>query len=123
MFVETCFVRVLAALLIGVAGIAGVRPVHAREWPSRPIRFIVPFGQGGLPDTVVTTTRAMVEERLGRRLIVEYRPGAGGNVGMQAVRQAPPDGYTIAVAPSNTMVINRFYMPACLSIRCAISRR
>ena len=71
MFVETCFVRVLAALLIGVAGIAGVRPVHAQEWPSRPIRFIVPFGQGGLPDTVVTATRAMVEERLGRRLIVE----------------------------------------------------
>ncbi|MFN0163908.1 MAG: Bug family tripartite tricarboxylate transporter substrate binding protein [Burkholderiales bacterium] len=88
--------------------LAAAAPLQAQEWPNRPIRFIVPFGQGGLVDTVLTATRQMVEARLGQKIVVEYRPGAGGNVGMQAVQQSAADGYTIAVAPSNTMVINQF---------------
>jgi len=92
----------LGALLL----LAG--PALAQDWPNRPIRFIVPFGQGGLVDTVLTATRPAVEAKLGQKIVVEYRPGAGGNVGMQAVQQAVADGYTIAVAPSNTMVINQF---------------
>jgi tripartite-type tricarboxylate transporter receptor subunit TctC len=92
----------LAALLFAATAL------QAQEWPNRPIRFIVPFGQGGLVDTVLTATRQTVEARLGQKIVVEHRPGAGGNVGMQAVQQAAPDGYTIAVAPSNTMVINQF---------------
>lgn len=83
-------------------------PLQAQEWPTRPIRFIVPFGQGGVVDTVLTATRQSLEAKLGQKIIVEYRPGAGGNIGMQAVQLAAPDGYTFAVAPSNTMVINQF---------------
>jgi len=82
--------------------------LNAQDWPNRPIRFIVPFGQGGVVDTVITATRQSLELRLGQKIVVEYRPGAGGNIGMQAVQSAAPDGYTFAVAPSNTMVINQF---------------
>ena len=102
-FVRACVAGLACALAFG-----GVQPAIAQEWPSRPIRMIVPFGQGGVPDTVLTVTRTAIEARLGQRLVIDYRPGAGGNVGMQALQQSPADGYTFAVVPSNTMVINQF---------------
>ncbi|MEO7404034.1 MAG: tripartite tricarboxylate transporter substrate binding protein, partial [Burkholderiales bacterium] len=76
-----------AALVAGFA--AGAT---AQDWPTKPIRLIMPFAQGGLIDTVLAATRATVESRLGQRLLLEHRPGAGGNLGMQAVLQAGPDG-------------------------------
>ncbi len=100
--------RMLAMALACASLIFANVAVQAQEWPAKPIRFIVPFGQGGLVDTVITVTRAAVEARLGQRIVVDYRPGAGGNVGMQALQQSPADGHTFAVAPSNTMVINQF---------------
>jgi tripartite-type tricarboxylate transporter receptor subunit TctC len=94
---------VICALALAVA----TSVARAQEWPAKPIRLIVPFGQGGLVDTVLATTRLAVEEKLGQRFVVEYRTGAGGNVGMQAVLAGGGDGYTFAVAPSNTLTINQ----------------
>jgi tripartite-type tricarboxylate transporter receptor subunit TctC len=95
--------RLAASMLAGVALSAS-----AQDWPTKPIRLIVPFGQGGVVDTVFAATRLAVEQRLGQKFVVEYRPGAGGNVGMQAVLAAGADGYTFAVAPSNTITINQY---------------
>ncbi len=81
---------------------------HAQAWPSRPLRFIVPFAQGGMMESVFAVTKEFVEKRLGQRIVVENRPGGGGNVGAQAVLAAPADGYTILVPPSNVLVTNQF---------------
>ena len=89
--------------------LAALVPVlaHAQAWPNRPVRFVIPFAQGGMMETVFAATKDFVEKRLGQRIVVENRPGAGGNVGAQAVLAAPPDGYTILVPPSNVLVTNQ----------------
>ena len=90
--------------------LAALLPVlaHAQAWPNRPVRFVIPFAQGGMMESVFAATKDFVEKRLGQRIVVENRLGAGGNVGAQAVLAAPPDGYTILVPPSNVLVTNQF---------------
>jgi tripartite-type tricarboxylate transporter receptor subunit TctC len=80
----------------------------AQEWPNKPLRFIVPFGPGGLIDTVMAATKPSIESRLKQQLLIDNRPGGGGMIGMQAIASAAPDGYTFGIVPSNTMVINQF---------------
>jgi tripartite-type tricarboxylate transporter receptor subunit TctC len=96
-----------ARLLICLAALLPVL-AHAQAWPNRPIRFVIPFAQGGLMESVFSVTKEFVEKRLGQRIVVENRPGGGGNVGAQAVLAAAPDGYTILVPPSNVLVTNQF---------------
>ena len=81
---------------------------QAQSWPSRPLRFIVPFAQGGIMETVFAATKETVEKRLGQRIVVENRPGGGGNVGAQAVLASAADGYTILVPAANVLVTNQF---------------
>jgi tripartite-type tricarboxylate transporter receptor subunit TctC len=100
--------RALLALLVVGTSFCLCVPGHADEWPSRPIRLVMPFAPGGIVETVLAATRDIAEARLGQRLVLEHRPGAGGNVGLQAVLSAPADGHTLAVVPSNTMVVNQF---------------
>ena len=96
--------RLATALLLSLASSFAT----AQDWPTKPVRLVVPVGQGGVMDTVINATRPAVEERLGQKLVVEYRAGAGGNVGMQSVLAAGADGYTFAVAPANTITINQY---------------
>jgi len=74
----------------------------AVAYPTRPVRMIVPFGPGGGTDIVARLIGQWLSERLGQQFVIENRPGAGGNLGTEAVVRAPPDGYTIALigAPS-----------------------
>ena len=80
----------------------------AQEYPAKPIRLIIPFGPGSLADAVPRLIQPALEASLGQRLVIEHRPGAGGNVGAQAVVNAPPDGYTLMMAATNNLVINQF---------------
>ena len=80
----------------------------AQEWPARPVRIVMPFGPGGVVESVFAAIHPQIEARLGQRILVENRPGGGGNVGAQSVLAAPADGYTILVAPNNVMVINPY---------------
>jgi tripartite-type tricarboxylate transporter receptor subunit TctC len=84
---------------------AGTLLVAAEQYPSHPIRLIVPFAPGGAPDIVARIVAAAVEGPLGQSVIVENRTGANGIVGMQAAATADPDGYTLLDVPP-AFVIN-----------------
>jgi tripartite-type tricarboxylate transporter receptor subunit TctC len=79
---------------------------QAAEWPSKPLRVIVPSAAGGSPDIVTRLLVNGLSKRLGQAVLVENRPGAAGNIGMQALLQSPADGYTIAMSLTGMLSIN-----------------
>jgi tripartite-type tricarboxylate transporter receptor subunit TctC len=94
--------HVLAAALATAAA-----PVaFAQAWPAKPVRFVVPFPPGGGTDT---TSRLIAEKFttvLGWTVVVDNKPGAGGNIGLDAVAKAAPDGYTIGMGQASNLAIN-----------------
>jgi len=79
-------------------------PADALDYPTRPVRFIVSFAAGGPNDTIARILGQYLSEQLGQQFIIEDHVGAGGNIGMQDVLAAAPDGYTIGfVAPNNAI--------------------
>ena len=78
------------------------------HWPEAPVKIIVPFSAGGASDVLTRALAEKLQGRLGQNFVVDNRTGAGGNIGMQAVRAAPADGYTIASATIGTLSINQF---------------
>jgi tripartite-type tricarboxylate transporter receptor subunit TctC len=90
-------------LAAGAAALPTVaRIAWAQTYPSRPVRIIVPFGPAGATDITARLIGQWLSERLGQQFVIENRPGAGGNVGTEAVVRAAPDGYTLGLfgAPS-----------------------
>jgi tripartite-type tricarboxylate transporter receptor subunit TctC len=86
-------------LAAGVAALPAVsRMSWAQAYPTRPVRWIVGFAAGGGTDIVARLTGQWLSERLGQQFIIENRPGAGNNIGTEAVVNAAPDGYTILLA-------------------------
>ena len=85
------------------------RIARAQAYPSRPVRLIVPLAPGGATDIVARLMGQWLSERLGQPFIIENRPGAGGNIGTEAVVQAPPDGYTLLMASSTNTINATFY--------------
>lgn len=80
----------------------------AAQWPDRPVRIIVPYVAGSMGDTVSRLLGENLRPRLGQPVLVDNRPGAGGNIGTAAVAQAAPDGHTMVVGATNNFVINQF---------------
>jgi len=76
------------------AASALAHPALAQAWPTRPVRFIVPFNAGGTTDLIARIISQWLSERFGQNVIVENKPGGGTNIGVQAVVNAAPDGYT-----------------------------
>ncbi len=80
------------------------RTGHAQTYPTQPVRVIVAFAAGSGSDIMARLMAQWLTERLGQPIIIENRPGAGGNVGTEMVVKAPPDGYTLLkVVPANTV--------------------
>ena len=80
--------------------------VAAQPWPSKPIRYIVPFPPGGSSDLMSRAIAPKVSERLGQPIVIENVPGAGGMLGVDRVAKAAPDGYTIGLAAAGALSSN-----------------
>ncbi|ALM82895.1 tripartite tricarboxylate transporter substrate binding protein [Bordetella sp. N] len=106
------FLRVLAATAsLGLSLAAAAPAVHAADtWPSRTIRYIVPFSPGGVSDGVARLIAEQLTKRLGQSVIVENKPGVSGIVGTQLVARADPDGYTIVGGTITTHAVNPFFV-------------
>jgi tripartite-type tricarboxylate transporter receptor subunit TctC len=78
----------------------------AQAWPQKPIKMIVPFPAGGGTDFIARVAAKHLSDRLGQQVFVENRGGANGGVGLQALMQADPDGYTIATSSDTPLVVN-----------------
>jgi tripartite-type tricarboxylate transporter receptor subunit TctC len=90
--------KIFAVILTALAAVLGVPPPSiAQEYPSRPIKIIVPTPPGGLADLLARVVAQKVQENTGATLVVENRSGASGQVAAQFVAKSPPDGYTIFI--------------------------
>lgn len=87
--------RLLWAGLIGIASIISAGTLKAAEYPARPIRYIVAFAPGGINDILARIIGQKLTEAWGQPVIVDNRPGAGGNLGAEIAAKSTPDGYTI----------------------------
>ena len=93
-------------LAAGAAALPALsRVAWAQAYPTRPVRWIVAAGPGSSPDIVARLVGQRLSEQLGQPIIVDNRPGGGGNIGTQAVVNAPPDGYTLLFV-TNANAIN-----------------
>jgi tripartite-type tricarboxylate transporter receptor subunit TctC len=93
--------RLAVALALGTAALSAL----ADTWPSRPIRFVVPFGPGGANDLVARAVAEAASKQLGQPIIVENKPGAGSVLGADLVAKALPDGYTF-LTPAGGVITN-----------------
>lgn len=95
----------LLAWLLAVA-LLGANAAHAQTWPTKPIKIVVGFAPGGSTDLTARYIGQALSERLGQPVIVENRPGAGGNIAAEYVAKADPDGYTLMLTTSTTHATN-----------------
>ena len=93
--------------------IATAKPAPAQDWPQQPIHIIVAFGAGGGADIIGRILADAMQERLGKAVIVENKPGAGGILGNELVAHATPDGYTLGVMTAGQIIaaVTRKDMP------------
>ncbi|MBR1209444.1 tripartite tricarboxylate transporter substrate binding protein [Bradyrhizobium sp. JYMT SZCCT0180] len=100
------------AVLTGAAALGGMsllpRRAGADQWPTRPVKLVVPFAAGGTTDILARVVAAKVSEEFGQQFIVENKTGAGGNIAAEFVAKAEPDGYTFVVGTPGTHAINQF---------------
>jgi tripartite-type tricarboxylate transporter receptor subunit TctC len=92
---------VVAAAMIGLTTL-----VRAQDYPAKPIRLIVVTAAGGLMDVAARVTADNLDKALGQRLVIENRPGSGGNIGAEAIAKAEPDGYTLGLIQLGNVAIN-----------------
>src|SRR5690606_37036369 len=102
--------RALAAGALVLAGAApfATAPAAAQSWPTKPIRFVVPYPPGGPLDSVARALAEALREPLGQTVLVDNRPGAGGNLGADNVAKSAPDGYSIVMGAVATHAINPY---------------
>jgi tripartite-type tricarboxylate transporter receptor subunit TctC len=84
-------------IALGSALVLALPAAAQEKYPTRPVRFVVPYAAGGSTDTLARTIGVKLSEYLGEQVIVDNRPGASGDIGMQLVARAAPDGYTIVL--------------------------
>ena len=97
------WVRLLMAMVI-CGLVAG--PATAQTWPTKPIKYVVPFAPGGTTDILARTISEKLSVALGQPVVVDNKPGAGGGLGADFTAKAPPDGYTIMGGTISTHAIN-----------------
>src|SRR5262249_61712262 len=84
----------------------------SQEWPSKPIRVVIPFAAGSVSEAIFRTMAPGVESELGQRFVVESKPGADGAIGTGEVVRAAPDGYTLVLGPTAVFAVIQHMFPA-----------
>src|SRR5216683_3501330 len=97
-------------LAFALATAAWAQP-SGQSWPQRPIKMIIPFPAGGGTDFIARLAAKHLSDRLGQQVFVENRGGANGAIGVQALMQADPDGYTIGAISDGPMIVNPALYP------------
>jgi tripartite-type tricarboxylate transporter receptor subunit TctC len=99
--------RLLPLLVVAAALALSPEPARADDYPDRPVRLVVPFPAGGGADVLARTIMPKVAQFLGTPIVIDNRPGAGGNIGAEVVARAAPDGYTLLYGTNGTHAINQ----------------
>jgi tripartite-type tricarboxylate transporter receptor subunit TctC len=94
------------AVLALLAFLSPVLPAAAQDWPTKPVKIVVPFGPGSTPDVVARLIADHLQKKLGQPFVIDNKPGASGNIGTDAVAKAVPDGATIGVSIGGPLAIN-----------------
>ena len=102
--------RSIAASIIVLIVLASAAPSFAQDYPTKPIKIIVPFAAGGPADIYARFIGARLTDALGQAVIVDDRPGAGSIIGTDLVAKSAPDGYTLLMM-SNTHTVNETLIP------------
>ncbi len=97
------------AMLLALAGAAAISPARADNYPSRPVKIIVPFGAGGPTDIFVRDLAVELQKSLHQTFVIENRPGAGTTIGTDLAAKSTPDGYTLLMASSTQTVNETLY--------------
>ena len=96
-----------ALIILSAAAAAAVpQAADAQQYPAKPIRMIVPFTPGGSTDVIARVIAHKLSETMGVQVLIDNRPGAGGNIGVELTAKSPPDGYTLVMGHIGTMAVN-----------------
>ncbi|MSQ57802.1 MAG: tripartite tricarboxylate transporter substrate binding protein [Limnohabitans sp.] len=98
--------KILVSALVTAISLMMAAPSWAQKYPDKPIRMVVPYVAGGNLDVISRLFAQSLSEELGQPVVVDNRPGANGNTGMEQVARSPANGYTIAMVAAGTMAIN-----------------
>ena len=102
-------------VLAGLVALAGLQISHAQaqpDWPNKPIRFVVPYTPGGGTDTVTRHIANNINQDNKWVFLIDNKPGGGGNIGLNLVAKAKPDGYTIGMGQTSNLAINPAALPS-----------
>ena len=97
------------SLAVAAITAAACVSVHAQQYPSKPVRFIIPFPPGGPTDIIGRMAADILTKAYGVQFVADNRAGAGGNIGTETVAKAAPDGYTLSLVPSSHAIAPLFY--------------
>ena len=112
-------ISLIIVLVTGVLMIAAA--AFAQGYPTKPVRMVLPFAPGGASDVVGRSMAPKLSQELGQQVIVDNRAGASGNIGVELVARAAPDGYTVLLGNSGAMAINPGLFPT-FSMNCSSAK-
>ena len=95
--------------LCGALALIAAAPARAEDYPSRPIRIVVPFSAGGAVDGPARIIAQELSKRLGQQVVIENKPGAGATIGSDVVAKSAPDGYTLLLASQTNAISASLY--------------
>src|SRR4051795_7910481 len=102
--------HLITRLIVGAALAIGAVAATAQDYPTRPVKIIVPFAAGGPADVYARFLAQRLQETMGQPFVIDNRPGAGSVIGTDAVAKSAPDGYTLLLM-SNAQTVNESLVP------------